>query len=109
MSTRRSFLRNCALAAFGFTVLPPATTYSRLWRATRVIETPPMRFEMKDFAGKWQFVMVGGPVDLNDPLAIRSVPNPDWVTPPQCELIMTHETARELGLTKVPLRVYGLT
>lgn len=31
---RRSFLRNSALALFGFTVLPPATAYDRVWRAT---------------------------------------------------------------------------
>jgi len=30
---RRSFLRNSALALFGFTVLPPAETYQRVWRA----------------------------------------------------------------------------
>lgn len=34
---RRSFLRNSALALFGFTVLPPADTYQRVWRATREI------------------------------------------------------------------------
>jgi len=32
---RRSFLRNSALALFGFTVLPPAETYQRIWRAQR--------------------------------------------------------------------------
>jgi len=32
---RRSFLRNSALALFGFTVLPPAETYQRVWRATK--------------------------------------------------------------------------
>lgn len=32
---RRSFLRNSALALFGFTVLPPASTYQRIWKATR--------------------------------------------------------------------------
>ena len=32
---RRSFLRNSALALFGFTVLPPAETYQRVWRAMR--------------------------------------------------------------------------
>lgn len=34
-SNRRSFLRTIAAAAFGFSVLPPATTYNRVWRATR--------------------------------------------------------------------------
>ena len=32
---RRSFLRNSALALFGFAILPPATTYERVWRAER--------------------------------------------------------------------------
>ena len=34
---RRSFLRTSALALFGFTVLPPAETYQRVWRATREV------------------------------------------------------------------------
>lgn len=32
---RRSFIINSALALFGFTVLPPATTYQRIWKVTR--------------------------------------------------------------------------
>jgi hypothetical protein len=35
---RRSFLRNSALALFGFAVLPPAKTYQRVWRAQRQID-----------------------------------------------------------------------
>lgn len=31
---RRSFLKHSALALFGFTVLPPAKTYERIWKAT---------------------------------------------------------------------------
>jgi hypothetical protein len=31
---RRSFLRTLAGATAAFTILPPATTYSRVWRAT---------------------------------------------------------------------------
>lgn len=34
---RRSFIRNSALALFGFTVLPPTETYQRVWRATPVV------------------------------------------------------------------------
>jgi|ERR1044072_694804 len=34
MTNRRDFLRTLATAAAGFTILPPATTYSRVWRAT---------------------------------------------------------------------------
>jgi hypothetical protein len=32
---RRNFLKNSALALFGFTVLPPAETYQRIWKAQR--------------------------------------------------------------------------
>ncbi len=32
---RRSFLKNSALALFGFTVLPPAETYQRIWKAQK--------------------------------------------------------------------------
>jgi hypothetical protein len=32
---RRNFLKNSALALFGFTVLPPARTYERIWKAQR--------------------------------------------------------------------------
>lgn len=31
----RSFLKTLANAAMGFAILPPATTYSRIWKATR--------------------------------------------------------------------------
>lgn len=34
---RRHFLKNSALALFGFTVLPPATTYGRIWKAQRAV------------------------------------------------------------------------
>ena len=34
---RRSFLTNSALALFGFSVLPPAKTYERIWKAQRAI------------------------------------------------------------------------
>lgn len=32
---RRNFIRGLLTAAAGFTILPPATTYSRIWRAQR--------------------------------------------------------------------------
>lgn len=34
---RRRFIGNFAAALAGFAVLPPATTYERVWRATRPI------------------------------------------------------------------------
>jgi len=37
---RRNFLKNSALALFGFSVLPPAKTYERIWKAQRIISIP---------------------------------------------------------------------
>jgi len=37
---RRHFLKNSALALFGFSVLPPAKTYERIWKAQRIISVP---------------------------------------------------------------------
>lgn len=34
---RRRFIGNFAAALAGFAVLPPATTYGRVWRATRQV------------------------------------------------------------------------
>lgn len=35
MPNRRNFFRTLATAVAGFAILPPATTYSRVWKATR--------------------------------------------------------------------------
>lgn len=62
---RRNFLRGLLTAAAGFTILPPATTYERIWRARREINpdwvTAPLEmrggvFSAREFAGTWQFV-----------------------------------------------------
>ena len=39
---RRNFLKNSALALFGFSILPPAKTYERIWKAQRapIMRTP---------------------------------------------------------------------
>ncbi len=37
---RRNFLSSITKAAFGFTILPPSTTYERIWKATRIIPNP---------------------------------------------------------------------
>lgn len=37
---RRSFFSTLGKAVVGFTILPPATTYSRVWRATKVAFPP---------------------------------------------------------------------
>lgn len=34
---RRSFFKALLVAGAGFTILPPATTYQRIWRAQRVM------------------------------------------------------------------------
>lgn len=33
MTNRRSFFKTLTVAAFGFSILPPATTYERVWKA----------------------------------------------------------------------------
>jgi len=60
---RRSFLSSIATAVAGFTVLPPATTYDRVWKATRpwkVIEcgSPVCEyaFDPVKFMGSWHWV-----------------------------------------------------
>jgi len=35
---RRGFLKSLALATVGFTILPPATTYQRIWKAERIVK-----------------------------------------------------------------------
>lgn len=35
MTSRRNFLRNLLVAGASFAVLPPASTYDRIWRAQR--------------------------------------------------------------------------
>jgi hypothetical protein len=37
---KRSFIKTLAAAAFGFAILPPATTYERVWRAIRAPIVP---------------------------------------------------------------------
>ena len=37
---RRSFLKNSALALLGFSVLPPAKTYERIWKAKPIVSIP---------------------------------------------------------------------
>jgi len=53
--TRRNFFATLAKAAAGFTILPAATTYSRVWRAQRVVEPVAcaVYVNLNDFAGVW--------------------------------------------------------
>ncbi len=66
---RRSFFRTLAAATAGFTILPPATTYSRIWKATRTINpewvNAPFEvsfishdpiFDPRIYAGTWRFI-----------------------------------------------------
>jgi hypothetical protein len=76
MINRRNFLRGLLAAGASFTVLPPAATYERIWRATRPEWIPnpdwvtaplEMRggvFLESDYVGKWTFVR--GPSFLDD-------------------------------------------
>jgi hypothetical protein len=41
MTTRRAFFATLSTAVAGFTILPPATTYQRIWKATRTIDFEP--------------------------------------------------------------------
>ncbi len=42
MQDRRSFFKTLATAVAGFSILPPATTYARVWRASRpALQTNP--------------------------------------------------------------------
>lgn len=66
---RRNFIRGLLTAAAGFTILPPATTYERIWRARREINpdwvNAPLEmregiFSPCDYVGEWKWI-----VDLN--------------------------------------------
>lgn len=47
---RRSFIDILAKAAAGFTILPPATTYSRVWRAQRPLKLAAFWYQEECFA-----------------------------------------------------------
>jgi len=49
---RRNFLKNSALALFGFSVLPPAKTYERIWKATIIPKT--FIFNASAYQGEWR-------------------------------------------------------
>ncbi len=64
MTSRRSFFSTIATAVAGFAILPPATTYARVWKAQRSIPNPDYveaPYEVKflwkpgDVYGRWQF------------------------------------------------------
>jgi len=52
---RRNFLKNSALALFGFSVLPPAETYQRIWKATRKPVIAKYAYNPADYQGEWVF------------------------------------------------------
>lgn len=47
---RRSFLKTLSVVAAGFSILPPATTYQRIWKAEKQIQ-----FDPKLYSGDWNF------------------------------------------------------
>lgn len=67
---RRSFFKTLAAATVGFTILPPAMTYQRIWKAKTQIVNPdwvdaPFEMEIfcpKEFAGKWSFQVSDKPL-----------------------------------------------
>lgn len=47
-TTRRNFFKTLLTAAAGFAILPPATTYGRIWRAERMVERSKWVIEWED-------------------------------------------------------------
>lgn len=62
---RRHFLRSIAGAVAGFTILPPATTYSRIWKATR----PVLKYRTT-LIGVWEMLQSCEPMSDPTPLDI---------------------------------------
>lgn len=66
---RRDFFRTLATAVAGFTILPPATTYGRIWKARRFVLNPEydvkaqyeMIYDVRNFTGTWKWVYVDHP------------------------------------------------
>lgn len=49
MNSRRSFFKQLIMGAASFAILPPATTYERLWKAQRQIVLPPSGITCAEF------------------------------------------------------------
>lgn len=56
---RRGFFRTLAAATAGFAILPPAKTYERIWKATRIDAFDPVAY-----AGRWKFISCGSPGEV---------------------------------------------
>ncbi len=68
---RRNFFKTLATATMGFTILPPSTTYQRVWRARcSHIIPPPTPFDPMLYAGRWTFSFVDFP-PLYDPRIVE--------------------------------------
>ncbi len=78
---RRSFFSTLATAVAGFAILPPATTYARVWRAQRSIPNPDYvdtPYEMVKYLWKpgdgyrqWQFLGVTCVTDIQECIGRR--------------------------------------
>jgi hypothetical protein len=59
---RRAFFRKLVLGTAAFTILPPASTYSRIWKATRQVNpmwvAAPYEYVKIQFAGKWGWIVI---------------------------------------------------
>ncbi len=80
MTSRRSFFSTLATAVAGFSILPPATTYARVWKAQRSIPNPDyveaeyqvsfyahdgvrdLVYNPKDFYGNWGLKLSDHPI-----------------------------------------------
>jgi len=66
---RRGFFKTLAAATAGFTILPPATTYQRIWKATPTVKWGPIHypipFDPRLYRGQWQFIIDSSPLWLS--------------------------------------------
>lgn len=88
---RRGFFKTLAAATAGFTILPPATTYQRIWKATKQVNpawvSAPYEvgflFNPMDYMGDWKFILDNGligpgtfPVDAGTIRFFKNEPAP---------------------------------
>ena len=57
---RRGFFKMFATAMAGFTILPPATTYDRIWKAQRLVKVVPLDyfFDPLHYTGEWRWICI---------------------------------------------------
>ena len=75
---RRGFFKTLAAATAGFSILPPATTYQRVWKATPMVKwypiPDPIPFDPINYRGTWRWLD-----DDGKPMVIPRLPFPKGV------------------------------